>query len=423
MKSIGKALSIRASLRILVMASLVGSTCAFGQTLTTLYSFGAQPGDGVDPQAGVTFDRLGNLYGAAAVGGFAGSNGILFKLSPPSGGGAPWTETVLHAFQGRPDGKVPECRLIMTPNGNLVGTTLEGGAHDLGAAFVTLPSSGHDGPGTVRTVYSFGSTPDDGVNPNAALLPGGRSYYGVTFGGGNNNKGTVFQLTPPSGGGTWTETILYSFSGPPDAAFPSSELVMDKNGNLYGTTTLGGANDMGAVYQLSPPTEGEDRWTESVIYSFSGPDGTLPAGRLQFDSSGALYGTTDGGGALQEGTVFRLTPPTHSDDSWSATVLFSFSGGSTDGGNPSAGVTIDKGGRLFGTASTGGDGIRSGGVIFRLTPPTGEGGEWTETVLHSFSGPDGFRPVSILTLRNGGIYGVTSEGGDFGTGTIFVLHP
>src|SRR6185295_13357259 len=109
-------------------------------------------------------------------------------------------------------------------------------------------------------------------------------------------------------GGDWTETILYSFRTVPDAAFPSSELTLDADGNLYGNALQGGVNNLGAVFRLGPPVVPRGRWTESVIYSFNGTDGTLPIGRLIFDDEGALYGTTSGGGAREGGTVFRLDP-------------------------------------------------------------------------------------------------------------------
>jgi len=143
---------------------------------------------------------------------------------------------------------------------------------------------------------------------------------------------------------------------------------------------------------------------------------------LQFDQNGLLYGTTDGGGDLQEGTVFQLTPPAQRDAFWTESVLFSFSGGE-DGGNPVAGVIIDNKGSLFGSASTGGSGPLSGGVIFRLDPPVNQGDPWTETVLHSFGGPDGFRSLARLVRRGNGLYGTTSAGGLNGTGTAFVLIP
>jgi uncharacterized repeat protein (TIGR03803 family) len=250
------------------------------------------------------------------------------------------------------------------------------------------------------------------------------AFYGVTRDGGADGRGTVFQLTPPDDNGNgWVETILHSFTSSGDGSFPSSELTVDEAGNLYGTTLVGGANNLGAVYQLSPPASEGDTWTETVIFSFSGSDGTLPFGRLEMDQNGVIYGTTDGGGSLLEGTVYQLSPPSQRGGAWAQSVLFNFSGGS-DGGNPTAGVIIDKKGTLFGTASTGGNGIPfPGGVIFRLDPPQTDGGAWTETVLHAFGGPDGFRSVGRLLRRPDGIYGTTSLGGLNGTGTVFVLTP
>lgn len=406
----------------LLTAWLVTATSAFAQNLTTLYSFGAVPGDGVDPQAGVAFDPSGNLYGTAAVGGIGGANGIVYELSPPAQPGNPWTESIPSRFHGSPDGKVPECRLIVTSTGRLFGTTLQGGANNMGAAIELLPPPAPGGRWKEQVIYSFGGVSKDGLNPNQGLLQANHNLFGVTSAGGANNRGTVFQLTPgPDPKGPWLETTLYSFAAGGDAAFPSSELVIDKNGNLYGTTTLGGTNNMGAVYEVSPPTSPGAPWTEAVIFSFNGTDGTLPSGRLLLDASGNLFGTTDGGGAGAEGTVFQLTPPVKVGDPWTESVLYSFSGG-VDGSNPAAGVVMDKKGRLFGTAQHGGTGNpKVGGVVFELDPPIVPGGPWTETVLHSFSGADGFLPTSLLALRPDGIYGTTAQGGLFGTGTVFVL--
>jgi uncharacterized repeat protein (TIGR03803 family) len=197
-------------------------------------------------------------------------------------------------------------------------------------------------------------------------------------------------------------------------------LITDSSGNLYGVTLLGGAHNLGAVYRLSPPTLQGGAWTEKVLFSFSGPDGSSPFGRLLLDKSGTLYGTTSGGGPSQAGTVFMLTP--QPGDVWTEQVLYSFSGGS-DGGSPEAGVIMDQKGSLFGTASNGGTGRLSGGVVFRLDPPMMAGSAWTETVLYSFGGSDGFRPLSRLVPRNGALYGTTSAGGLNGTGTVFQLIP
>jgi uncharacterized repeat protein (TIGR03803 family) len=410
------------AIRLALSVILLGGTGAFAQTLTTLRDFGSNM-DGQNPQAGVVFDQRGHLYGTAALGGVDG-NGIVYRLTPPEGTGGPWRGSVLHKFSGQPDGAVPVSSLTLSPSGDLFGTTEEGGAHNKGTVFGLQPPQNPGDSWRERVFYSFGSSATDGVVPNSELLPANPGFYGVTREGGAHGFGTVFLVAPQAGGGTnWSETILYSFAGSGDAAFPSGGLVADQAGNLYGTTLVGGANDLGAVYQLSPPTTEGGAWTETVIFSFSGSDGTLPFGRLQFDETGAIYGTTTSGGSGQAGTVFKLTPQSQPGVSWNESVLYNFSGG-RDGGSPFAGVVIDNRGTLFGTASTGGAGHPlPGGVIFRLTPPASEGVQWTETVLHAFGGPDGFRPLSRLIRRSGSFYGTTSSGGLNGTGTVFVLTP
>jgi uncharacterized repeat protein (TIGR03803 family) len=404
---------------LLVAGILLSSSSAAAQTVTTLYDF-KLTNDGQNPQAGVVFDRAGILYGAAALG---AKGGIVFSLTPPAGGGdGPWTETVLHGFQGTPDGKTPASDLVITSNGSLFGTTLEGGDHNMGTVFALIPPKQNGGFWKERVLYSFGSTPKDGVLPNTGLLQAKDGFFGVTSSGGANGRGAVYQLTPPDGKDEqWTETIIYNFAGSGDAAFPLSSLISDQDGNLYGTTLQGGVNNVGAAYQLTPPKQRGESWKESVIYSFAGPDGSSPAGRFQLAEHGVLYGTTDGGGLRQEGTVFQLTPPQRSGDPWTQTVLYNFSGG-RDGGNPVSGVILDRQGRLFGMASTGGNGPRSGGVLFRLDPPANQGDPWTEIVLHSFGGPDGFRSLSRLIRRNGLMYGTTSAGGQNGVGNVFVLR-
>jgi len=404
---------------------LLSCVSAAAQTLTTLYDFGSNPRDGADPLTGAVFDNAGNLVGAAAIGGGSG-RGLIFQLSPPGTPGGPWTETVLKRFHKNPDGAFPECRLIVTSTGELVGTTFEGGTNNGGIAFALVPPVVAGDPFKKLVIYNFGGFPGDAVNPNAGLLANGPVYYGVGSGGANFT-GAVFQLTPPTRRGLpWTETILYGFEerGSGDAAFPSSELIMDKKGNLYGTALLGGTNDVGAVYELSPPAVVGGPWTEQVLFSFNGADGSSPAGRLLLDANGTLFGTTDGGGAGEAGTVFQLAPPAAPGEPWTETVLYSFSG-AVDGSSPVGGVVMNQQGRLFGTAQHGGNGGPriSGGVVFALDPPVQPGGAWTETVLYAFGGPDGFAPASLLTLKKGKLYGTTTQGGFFGTGTVFVLKP
>lgn len=405
------------NLKTLAAIILVASSCASAQTLTTIYNFGFGPADGANPQAGLVLDNSGILFGTTALGGTPRSNGTAFRLKLGAGGG--WNEKVLHRFQGPKDGSQPLGRLTVTSSGKVFGTASAGGTNGKGTAFVLTPPAVPGGPWTTKVLYNFGGSATDGASPNARLLAANPGFYGVTRDGGSNGAGTVFQLKAAAGS-SWTETVLYSFGFAPDAAFPAGELVADKNGNLYGTTTLGGINNQGAVYQLAPPPITGGPWTETVIYSFNGTDGTLPGGGLQFDAKGKLSGTTNGGGAQSGGTVFQLTPPAIKGNPWTQAVLFDFSGGSLDGGSPSAGVIFYKG-SLFGTASSGGAG--GAGAVFQLAPPVGGHGPWTETILHSFTSRDGFAPRSQLVQKNGIFYGTTSQGGVFGTGTVFALLP
>jgi uncharacterized repeat protein (TIGR03803 family) len=408
-----------ASVSFFSLVLMTGSV-AFAGTVTTIHDFGTGP-DGENPQAGVIFDQTGNLYGTAALGALRG-NGLVYSLTPE--GGDIWTESFVHRFTGPPDGSVPVSSLIISSNGTLFGTTLEGGDQDMGTVFEATPPQNQGDPWKRRILYSFGAFAGDGIHPNAGLLPARPGFYGVTRDGGATGRGCVFQLTPPIGGGSdWTETILYNFTDSGDAAFPSSELTRDQEGNLYGTGLLGGTDNLGAVYQLSPPTSEGGTWTETVIFSFGGTDGSSPFGRLVFDDAGALYGTTTGGGTGQAGTVYKLTPASQPGASWSQSVLYNFSGGK-DGGSPFAGVIFGSKGRLFGTASTGGNGRPlPGGVVFRLDPPANDGDPWTEKVLHPFGGPDGFRPLCQLVWRDNALYGTTSAGGLNGTGNVFVAMP
>jgi uncharacterized repeat protein (TIGR03803 family) len=413
---------ISAVVRILAIVVLMASPCAFAQSLTTLYSFGSQPHDGADPMSGIVFDKAGNIFGSAAIDGSQHGDGTVFELVRPDHPDGSWNRVAVHEFHGTPDGSLPESLPVLTASGKLFGTTWSGGVMNLGTVFASIPPATADGSWTTKILYSFGSFRGDGLNPNNGMISAHGSLFGVTSGGGIGRRGTVFMLTPPAApSGSWTEKVLYSFNALPDAAFPSSPLTIDANGNLFGTALQGGANNLGAIYEISPPAASGGAWTETVIYSFNGTDGTLPIGRLVIDASGALYGTTDGGGSKEEGTVFKLTRPATTGAPWTESILFNFSGG-IDGGNPSAGVTLDNEGHVFGPASTGGAGGPDfGGVIFVLSPPAVEGDEWTENILHHFGGPDGFSPVAPVVLRKDAIYGTTMLGGDFGKGTIFRL--
>ena len=392
---------------LLFLATVASS--AFGQTFSTLYNFGATPHDGQAPAAGVIIDPNGNLFGTTGRGAVRDSDGIVFELSPPANAGDLWIETVLHRFRGTPDGKIPLGRLVMNSDGVLFGTTLQGGANDLGTAY-RVARGNRPGVWREKPIHDFGTVPDDAVSPNLGLFNAPEGLYGVDQGGANNT-GAVYLLTPPAKGSVWTQNILYSFgafqSG--DAAFPSGELVRDASGNFYGVTAQGGVNNLGAVYELSPPAVPGNPWTETVIYSFNFTDGTLPAGRLLLGAHGELYGTASGGGTSQAGLVFQLDPPAVQGNSWTQTILYEFTG-SSDGSTPESGVIADSRGRLFGAAAD---------TVFMLRPPRIQGRPWKETMLHTFAGPDGFTVSGPLTLAKKALYGTTSQAGAFGKGTVF----
>ena len=286
-----------------------------------------------------------------------------------------------------------------------------------------------------RVLWDFGAaSDDDGVGPQAGLIADkSGNLYGTTRIGGANGDGTVFELSPPAGRSTqWSESVLYSFgAASDDGAQPGGGLIADKRGNFYSTTSNGGANADGTVFELSPPTGESTQWSESILYSFGATDddGTNPLAGLLADQAGNLYSTTFMGGANSDGTVFELRPPTGKSTQWSESVLLSFSG--DDGAYPVASLIADTLGNLYSTTLLGG--ANFAGAVFELSPPPGKSNQWSESVLHSFSSPgsgDGFFPLSDLIVDQwGNLYGTTSYGGlttaqgGNGAGTVFELSP
>jgi uncharacterized repeat protein (TIGR03803 family) len=288
-------------------------------------------------------------------------------------------------------------------------------------------------------LYSFKGHPDAG-GPSASLIADKEgAFYGTAGGGsrgcpdrfGNSQGcGTVFKLTPPARGQTaWTESVLYNFKGGASDGVGPTGVIADK-GALYGTTVYGGSDvntiGVGTVFKLTPPAKGQTAWTETVLYSFKGgtSDGANPGG-LIIDNEGALYGPTYYGGSsvntIGNGTVFKLTLPAKGQTAWTETVLYSFKGGPSDGGNPSAGLITDKDGALYGPTVLGGT---SGfGTVFKLTPAGKGRTAWTESVLYSFGGDasDGRLPQAGLVGNEGTLYGTTNSGGSGLYGTVFSL--
>lgn len=258
-------------------------------------------------------------------------------------------------------------------------------------------------------LWSFGVTSDDSALPVAALIPDKfGNLYGTTESGGENCAitgvcGTVFEVSPPTRSQKhWTESVLWNFGAGTDGNSPVAALLMDRFGNLYGTTNDGGANCSpganfcgGTVFELSPPKAKQTTWTENILWSFgSGQDGAKPGAGLIADKLGNLYGTTEAGGEYEAGIVFELTPPTGPQTSWTETILWNFNG--DDGQNPGSTLLADHEGNLYGTTQFGG--YYGDGTAFKLVAPTGYQTSWTEDLLWSFGGSsdDGQQPLGAL---------------------------
>jgi uncharacterized repeat protein (TIGR03803 family) len=268
-----------------------------------------------------------------------------------------------------------------------------------------------------QLIYTF-TGGNDGGNPYAGpILDKDGNLYGTTVYGGEYNYGAVFELSPGPNG-TWTETVLHSFNfDGQDGIRPYSSLMMDGTGNLYGTTEIGGAYSLGTAFELSP---GPNGWTEQVLHSFNadGTDGYNPYANLILDANGNLYGTATNGGLGSEGIIFELSP--NHDGTWQETILYDFD--YTHGGLPLGGLVWDKSGNLYGTTEYGGD--FEHGTVFELKHQAK--GKWQEAVLHSFNpgNGDGFLPQCGLAIDKANrLYGTTVYGGDsFADGAIFEVR-
>ncbi len=388
----------------------------------TLYRFRGRS-DGGSPNAGLIFDQAGNLYGTTAFGGDHGACpdhrgcGIVFELTPTSDGS--WTESALHTFcfsMGCSDGAYPFASMIFDATGNLYGTTYAGGIDGVGVVYQLTPSNMG---WTESVLHSFTGYRDGGYPSSSLILDKSGALYGTSSSYGLHSDGTVFKLTSTFGG-TWTEDPLYNFAGGKDGGNSYAGVIPDSEGNLYGFTSLGGRDNAGVVFGLK---DVKDSWTISVLHSFTaGRDGGIPYyGNLIVDRAGDLYGTTSIGGLYGFGTVFKLT---WSGGQWRETVLHSFANG--DGARPLSGLIFDPEGNLYGTTSQGGDlSLCSGqgcGVVFKLTPNSSGG--WKEKVLHVFVDDPGADSAAGLTLDSkGNLYGTTLGDAKRDFGSVFEITP
>ncbi|MGA9966582.1 MAG: choice-of-anchor tandem repeat GloVer-containing protein [Terriglobales bacterium] len=345
-----------------------------GWTEKVLHNFNGKDGSG--PYSRLIFDASGNLYGTTFYGGSSAvcnaGCGTVFELSPEAGGG--WKEKVLHNFTNGTDGSGSYASLILDASGNLYGTTFYGGNSTAcnggcGTVFELIPKAG--GHWKEKILHNFGKSSMDGQSPVAGLIFDALgNLYGTTRDGGGvhswgYSQGTVFELTPLSGGG-WREKILHRFRPDvTDGNDPGSMLIFDASGNLYGTTFFGGKYSFGTAFKLTPQSGGG--WAEKIVHAFGANNMESAPSSLIFDAAGNLYGTTqqdnNGGGG---GTVFELSPK--AAGGWTENVLheFPFNPTQTDGFSPYDGVIFDPAGNLYGT--TQGGGTFGVGTVFEVTP-------------------------------------------------------
>jgi uncharacterized repeat protein (TIGR03803 family) len=402
---------------IAVLSLTMGLQCLIlplnAQTFRVLHKFEGGT-DGAEPISGLVRDQGGNLYGVTVWGGepacsFGGSGcGAVFKIDIHG------NESILYRFSGKPDGAMPRGGLAIDSDGNLYGTTYNGGTIDAGTVF-EVDASGHE-----TVLYSFGSPPD-GQYPLAGLTFGSDgALYGVTEEGGTSTScwggcGTVFRVDK-----TGKETVLISFE--PPAEYPAADLILGTDSNMYGTTSGNGYCCLGTVFEI-----GRKATAAVTLHRFTGSDGGVtPEGSVARDDKGYISGVTWVGGDLNCpqgqgygcGVLYRLRGVGKHGE----TVLHAFAG-PPDGAKPMGGLLVDGSGSIYGTTSLGGS--TDQGTIFRLDK------NGTMTILHSFSGVDGALPqAGMLRDDAGNLYGTAWWGGDFqsphcgynrGCGVVFEL--
>lgn len=388
-----------------VLAAVLSQTMQ-AQTFSVLHDFTAGA-DGAGPRSGITVGPGGVLYGTAEIGGPHG-NGTVFRLSQMN---SSWVFSTLYGFAGGSDGADPIGGVVIGPYGALFGTTQQGGPENDGTVYALTPPSTFCQSLTCywdeTILHTFTGVPD-GFNPwgENLVFDAAGNIYGTTTNGGAHDAGTVFELTRSGSG--YTESILYNFAGSPDGANPFAGVVFDAAGNLYGTTGDGGTGrgcdyGCGTAFQLTPSN---GSWQENVLVNFDFrvaylAGGIYPYSSLVLDASGNLYGTTIYSGNITlNGIVFKLAP---SDGGFTPSLLYPFPSSC----QPYGGVIMDTEGNFFGQCVYGGaDGI---GWVFELTNCSQH---CAVVDLHDFTGRDGGMPSSPVTLdANGNLYGATEYGG------------
>ena len=399
----------RAGTPAIVLFALIVFAGAAAQAQTTVLHTFTNGADGGEPVAGLTMDRAGNFYGTASTGGNTSGDcaignphgcGTVFKLSRRGSG---WVLDPIYTFSG-PDGRNPQARVILGPDGTLYGTTTNGGDDDEGVVFNLRPPATACKsalcPWTETVLHSFQGF-SDGTKPTFGdlVFDAAGNIYGTTPHGGQGDHGTVYELSRSNGG--WTETVLYRFQGGDDGATPYGGLVFDGAGNLWGTTEFGGIYNDGTIYELVPAGGG---WTETVVHPFNGgSDGANPYAGLILDQSGNFYGGTFG----SNGTTVKVYELSRSSGGWTLNTLYAFGFNQGIIGR----LAMDSAGNLYGAMYSGAP------EVFRLTLT---GGDWTLTG----SGGAGENPAGGVILdSSGNLYGTTQNGGSDEVGVVFEITP
>ena len=379
-------------------ALLLIAPLAQSQTETVLYNF-TGGSDGAYPEWSLISDRAGNFFGTTYAGGLG--YGTIFELSPNGNGG--WNEIVLYSFTGAVDGANPSGSLLFDNSGRLYGTASAGGVHGYGVVF-ELSEVGTSWTESVLHSFAGGM---DGKFPIGGVIADstGHRFYGTTYNG--FDVATIFELTQSDG--HWRKTVI-------DRVTTSGAgLTMDAAGNIFSATYSN-------VFELSP--NGRGGWTRTVIYTFTGypKDGYYADSTPLLDKAGNLYGTTVEGGPDNCGTVYKLIPG--ANRKWTEQILYSCKGGKSP--NSPSGIVLDASGNVYGTTFWGGR--NEWGTVFELIAPVGKG-SYKEKVLWSFTGTDGLGPyASVIVDGAGNIYGATYKGGNtykdnYGYGVVFEVIP
>ena len=421
---------------------------ALGPNLTTLVSFCelANCADGANPFGDLIADAKGNLFGTTQAGGSRAFNvnggGTVFEITKEAGGGYATTPTTLINFctlANCADGTTPRAGLIADRDGNLFGTTESGGAHNSGTVFeVVKTAKGYASTPTV--LASLCSLPNcaDGQAPEGpVLIDAHGNLFGTTVQGGVNGAGTVFEIVKTAKGYASTPVPIVSFctlNNCADGANPQAGLIADDHGNLFGTTTGGGANDAGTVFEIVKTTHGYAS-TTNILVSFNISNGAHPFAGLILDAKGNLFGTTEDGGANGNfnfgGTVFEIIKTAKGYASTPTTLVnFCMLPNCADGAGPRAGLILDAKGNLFGTTRDGG--ANGGGTVFEIARHKREGEREhdgyasTPTTLVSFcllpNCEDGRGPFAgLIANADGNLFGSTGFGGANDAGTVFEI--